>query len=85
MFTLWGGWRPAAPAQAPAQSDKDAEIASLKQQLAERDQTISELRKEPAAPTSAVVESKKEEPDPYAPVSDAQGIAASKEFLEKFC
>lgn len=77
--------QPAAPAQAPAQSDKDAEIASLKQQLAERDQTISELRKEPAAPTSAVVESKKEEPDPYAPVSDAQGIAASKEFLEKFC
>lgn len=77
--------QPAAPAQAPAQSDKDTEIAQLKQQLAERDQTISELRKEPAAPTSAVVESKKEEPDPYAPVSDAQGIAASKEFLEKFC
>lgn len=75
----------AAPAQAPAQSDKDAEIASLKQQLAERDQTISELRKEPAAPTSVVVESKKEEPDPYAPVSEAEGIAASKTFLEKFC
>lgn len=77
--------QPAAPAQAPAQSDKDAEIASLKAQLAERDQTISELRKEPAAPTSAVVESKKEEPDPYAPVSEAQGIAASKEFLKSFC
>ena len=82
--------QPTAHAQAPAVSgadvrpDKDAEIASLKQQLAERDQTISELRKMPAAPTSAVVESKKEEPDPYAPVSDAQGIAASKEFLEKF-
>lgn len=82
--------QPAAPAQASAVSgadvrpDKDAEIASLKQQLAERDQTISELRKMPAAPTSAVVESKKEELDPYAPVSDAQGIAASKEFLEKF-
>lgn len=81
----------AAPAQAPATSgadvrpDKDAEIASLKQQLAERDQTISQLRKEPAAPTSAVVESKKEEPDPYAPVSEAQGIAASKEFLKSFC
>lgn len=82
--------QPAAPAQASAVSgadvrpDKDAEIASLKAQLAERDQTISELRKMPAAPTSAVVESNKEEPDPYAPVSDAQGIAASKEFLEKF-
>lgn len=81
----------AAPAQAPATSgadvrpDKDAEIAQLKQQLAERDQTISQLRKEPAAPTSAVVESKKEEPDPYAPVSEAQGIAASKEFLKSFC
>lgn len=77
--------QPAAPAQAPAQSDKDAEIASLKQQLAERDQTISELRKEPAATTSAVVEPKKEEPDHYAPVSEAEGIAASKAFLEKFC
>lgn len=77
--------QPTTPAQAPAQSDKDAEIAQLKQQLAERDQTISELRKEPAAPTSAVVESKKEEPDPYAPVSEAEGIAASKAFLEKFC
>lgn len=76
--------QPAAPAQTHAQSDKDAEIASLKAQLAERDQTISELRKMPAAPTSAVVESKKEEPDPYAPVSEAEGIAASKEFLEKF-
>lgn len=77
--------QPAAPAQLDAQSDKDAEIASLKQQLAERDKTISELRKEPAAPTSAVVDSKKDEPDPYAPVSEAEGIAASKAFLEKFC
>lgn len=76
--------QPATPAQTTAQSDKDAEITSLKAQLAERDQTISELRKMPAAPTSAVVESKKEEPDPYAPVSEAEGIAASKEFLEKF-
>lgn len=68
-----------------AVSDKDAEIASLKAQLAQRDQTISELRKEPATHTSAVVESKKNEPDPYAPVSEAEGIAASKAFLEKFC
>lgn len=77
--------QPAAPAQAPAQSDKDAEIASLKAQLAQRDQTISELRKEPATHTSAVVEYNKNEPDPYAPVSEAEGIAASKAFLEKFC
>lgn len=71
--------KPAAPV-----SDKDAEIASLKQQLADRDRTISELRKEPAAPTSSVVESKKGDQDPYAPVSEAEGIAASKAFLENF-
>lgn len=76
--------QPAAPAQTPAQSDKDAEIASLKQQLADRDKTISELRKQPADATSAVVESKKDEPDPYAPVSEAEGIAASKAFLKSF-
>ena len=82
--------QPAAPAQAPAVSgadvrpDKDAEIASLKAQLAERDQTISELRKMPAAPTSAVVESKKEDPDPYAPVSEAEALAASKTFIENY-
>ncbi|MDE6234295.1 MAG: ATP-dependent Clp protease proteolytic subunit [Muribaculaceae bacterium] len=75
--------QPAAPGAAE-QSDKDAEIASLKSQLAERDRTISELRKQPAAPTSAVVESKKDDSDPYAPVSEADGIAASKAFLEKF-
>lgn len=90
--------QPATPAQAAqqpqsndtemqpqSQSDLAKEIATLKQQLAERDQTISELRKEPAAPTSAVVESKKDEPDPYAPVSEAEALAASKAFLEKFC
>ena len=82
--------QPAAPAQASAVSsadvrpDKDAEIASLKAQLAERDQTISELRKMPAAPTSAVVDSKKEEPDPYAPVSEAEALTASKAFIENY-
>lgn len=75
--------QPAAPDHS-AQSDKDAEIESLKSQLAERDRTISELRKQPAAPTSAVVDSKKEESDPYAPLSEAECIAASKAFLEKF-
>lgn len=75
--------QPAAP-DASEQTDKDAEIESLKSQLAERDRTISELRKQPAAPTSAVVESKKDETDPYTPVSEADGIAASKAFLEKF-
>ena len=75
--------QPAAP-DATTLSDKDAEIQSLKAQLAQRDQTISELRKEPAATTSAVVEPKKDDPDPYAPVSEADGIAASKAFLEKF-
>ena len=59
-------------------------IAELKSQLAERDRTIAQLRKEPAAPTSEVVESKKNEADPYAPVSYADGIAASKAFLKAF-
>lgn len=69
---------------ASEQSDKDAQIESLKSKLAEVERTISELRKQPAAPTSDVVESKKDETDPYAPVSEADGIAASKAFLEKF-
>lgn len=66
------------------QSDKDAEIAALKQQIAERDRTISELRKQPADQSPAVVESKKDEPDPYAPVSEAEALAASKAFIENF-
>ena len=70
--------------ESPATDGKDAEIESLKAQLAQRDQTISELRKQPAAPTSEVVDSKKEDPDPYAPVSEAEGIAASKAFLKQF-
>lgn len=70
------------PGADTVESEKDAEIASLKQQLADRDKTISELRKQPADTTSTVVESKKDEPDPYAPVSEAEGIAASKAFLE---
>ena len=76
----------AATESAAAQqaSEKDAEIAELKSQLAERDRTIAQLRKEPAAPTSEVVESKKDEADPYAPVSYADGIAASKTFLKAF-
>lgn len=76
----------AATESAAAQqaSEKDAEIAELKSQLAERDRTIAQLRKEPAAPTSEVVDSKKDEPDPYAPVSYADGIAASKAFLKAF-
>lgn len=76
----------AAPESAAAQqaSEKDAEIAELKSRLAERDRTIAQLRKEPAAPTSEVVESKKDEADPYAPVSYADGIAASKAFLKAF-
>lgn len=69
---------------APATDSKDAEIESLKAQLAKRDQTIAELRKQPAEKTSAIVESKKEDPDKYAPVSQAEGIAASKAFLKQF-
>ncbi|MGN0236755.1 MAG: Clp protease ClpP [Lepagella sp.] len=74
----------ADPGTEQALSDKDEEIASLRAKIAELDKTISELRKEPAAPTSVVVVSKKDDPDPYAPVSEADGIAASKAFLSRF-
>ena len=74
----------ADPANEQALSAKDEEIASLRAKIAELDKTISELRKEPAEPTSDVVEAKKEDPDPYAPVSKADGIAASKAFLSHF-
>ena len=74
----------ADPATEQALSAKDEEIASLRAKIAELDKTISELRKEPAEPTSDVVEAKKEDPDPYAPVSKADGIAASKAFLSHF-
>lgn len=74
----------ADPATEQALSDKDEEIASLRAKIAELDKTISELRKEPAEPTSDVVVAKKEDPDPYTPVSEADGIAASKAFLSHF-
>lgn len=74
----------ADPATEQALSAKDEEIASLRAKIAELDKTISELRKEPAEPTSDVVVAKKEDPDPYAPVSEADGIAASKAFLSHF-
>ena len=74
----------ADPATEQVLSAKDEEIASLREKIAELDKTISELRKEPAEPTSDVVVAKKEDPDPYAPVSEADGIAASKAFLSHF-
>lgn len=86
---------PPAPEQAPdtvsteepAVSDKDSTIESLRSQLADRDRTIAELKKAPAAPTSSVTDSRGSDEDitdPYAPVSHADAIAASKTFLEKF-
>lgn len=62
-------------------ADKDKEIADLKSSIAEKDKTIADLRKEPAAPTSGVVDTKKDD-DPYAPVSEADALAASKAFME---
>lgn len=62
-------------------ADKDKEIESLKASIADKDKTIADLRKEPAAPTSQVVDDKKDD-DPYAPVSEADALAASKAFLE---
>lgn len=69
--------------------EKDRTIASLtserdtlKASLAEKEQTIADLKKEPAAPTSAVVDTKKDDPDPYAPVSEADALAAAQAFME---
>lgn len=56
------------------------EIESLKASIAEKDRTIADLRKEPAEPTSSVVDTKKDD-DPYAPVSEADALAASKAFF----
>lgn len=64
-----------------AVADKNKEIESLKASIAEKDRTIADLRKEPAAPTSSVVDTAKDD-DPYAPVSDADALAASKAFME---
>lgn len=83
--------QPAAQQQAPAQSqqsdtlsDKDREIADLKAQLAAKDAQIASLGKQPAETTSSVVDSDKSAPDKYAPVSEAEAIAASKAFLENY-
>lgn len=62
-------------------ADKDKEIESLKASIAEKDRTIADLRKEPAASTSTVADTKKDD-DPYAPVSEADALAASKAFME---
>lgn len=62
-------------------ADKDKEIADLKASIAEKDKTIADLRKEPGANTSEVHDEKKDD-DPYAPVSEADALAASKAFLE---
>lgn len=62
-------------------AEKDKTIAELQSSIAEKEQTIAELRKEPASSTSDVVDTKKDD-DPYAPVSQADALAASKAFLE---
>lgn len=62
-------------------ADKDKTIAELQSSIAEKDKTIAELKKEPASSTGDVVDEKKDD-DPYAPVSQADALAASKAFLE---
>lgn len=64
-------------------AEKDAQISALNKSVADKDRTIAELRKEPAAATSAVVDTDKDA-DPYAPVGDADAVAASKAFLDLF-
>ena len=60
-------------------ADKVKEIDELKSSIADKDKTIAELKKEPAAPTTNVVDTGKND-DPYAPVSEADALAASKAF-----
>lgn len=60
-------------------ADKDKQIEALTASIAEKDKTIADLKKEPAAPTGEVVDNKKDT-DPYAPVSEADQLAASKAF-----
>lgn len=60
-------------------ADKDKQIEALTASIAEKDKTIADLKKEPAAPTGEVVDTKKDT-DPYAPVSEADQLAASKAF-----
>lgn len=60
-------------------ADKDKEIESLKASVAEKDKTIADLKKEPAKSTENVVDTGKDD-DPYAPVSDADALEASKAF-----
>lgn len=62
-------------------AEKEQTIAQLNAAIAEKDGVIADLRKEPAATTSAVNDEGKDAPDPYAPVSEADAIAASKAFL----
>lgn len=64
-------------------AEKDAQISALNKSVADKDRTIAELRKEPGAATSAVVDTDRDV-DPYAPVGDADAIAASKAFLDLF-
>lgn len=62
-------------------ADKEKEIADLKASVADKDKTIADLKKEPAAGTSSVQDTDKSD-DPYAPVSEADALAASKAFLD---
>lgn len=62
-------------------AEKDKTIAELQASVAEKDKTIAELRKEPGAGTSQVTDDKKDK-DPYAPVSEADALAASRAFME---
>lgn len=62
-------------------ADKDKQIETLKASVAEKDKAIADLKKEPAASTDDVVDTDKGD-DAYAPVSEADALAASKAFME---
>ena len=56
-------------------------IDSLNTSVADKEKEIADLKKEPAAGTSSVQDTDKSD-DPYAPVSEADALAASKAFLD---
>lgn len=59
----------------------NTDLAALRAEIEEKDRTIADLRKEPASSTDDVVDDKRDE-DPYAPVAEAEALAASRAFLD---
>lgn len=59
----------------------NSKIEELKASVAQKDKAIAEMKNDPASSTDNVVDTNKDS-DPYAPVSEADALAASRAFLE---